>query len=95
MTLFPTKITETFFWENYSISGRNVRIDRNTKISANTYIGKYSTIGLSTSMGESVIIYGNVKLPNAAKIKSNEIIIKTPTSFELYAMCERHVTDNE
>lgn len=46
-------------------------------------------------MGESVVIHENVKLPNSAKIESKEIIIETPSSFELYRICARHVTDKE
>lgn len=46
-------------------------------------------------MGESVVIHKNVKLPKAAKIKANEVVVITPSSFELYQICERHVTDDE
>lgn len=46
-------------------------------------------------MGESVVIHKNVKLPKAAKIKSHEIVVITPSSFELYQICARHVTDAE
>lgn len=46
-------------------------------------------------MGESVVIYANVKLPHAASIKSNEIVIETPSSFELFKICAQHVTDDE
>lgn len=78
-----------------SILDRNVRIERNTKISANTYIGKYSSVGYRSTMGESVVIHKNVKLPKAAKIKANEVVIITPSSFDLYQICSRHVTDDE
>lgn len=81
--------------QTISILDRNVRIERNTKIRANTYIGRYSSVGSSSTMGESVVIYENVKLPHSAKIKSKEIVMETPSSFELYKICARHVTDNE
>lgn len=74
---------------------RNVRIDRNTIISANTYVGKQSTIGLKSTIGESVVIYANVKLPHSANIKSNEIVILTPSSYDLFRICARQVTDDE
>lgn len=46
-------------------------------------------------MGESVVIHKNVKIPKAAKIKANEVVVITPSSFDLYQICERHVTDDE
>lgn len=46
-------------------------------------------------MGESVVIHENVKLPKATKLESNQIVIQTPTSYDLYQICARHVTDEE
>lgn len=46
-------------------------------------------------MGESVVIHENVKLPEATKIESHEIVIKRPSSYELYQLCTPNVSDEE
>ncbi|XP_055309837.1 putative uncharacterized protein DDB_G0267716 [Sitodiplosis mosellana] len=62
-------------------------IGSDAKIGPKVYIGKFASISANAIVNELAIVHKFVEIPNGYMIKNNEIVIRTPSTYELYQKC--------
>lgn len=64
---------------------KNAEIGPSAKVSRNAYIGNSTEI--MVNVGKSAIIHNHVKILEGEHIKANEIVIRSPSTYDLFLMC--------
>lgn len=79
-------------FENAKIGSNCVLDDRskvgpNANIGRGTYVGKDCDIGDNAFIGDNSIILDNATVPANGYVGSNQMVMRTPTSVDLYSSC--------
>ncbi|XP_055310765.1 uncharacterized protein LOC129573771 [Sitodiplosis mosellana] len=62
-------------------------IGSDAKIGPKVYIGKFASISANAIVNKLAIVHKFVEIPNGYMIKNNEVVIRTPSTYELYQKC--------
>ncbi|XP_055307080.1 UDP-3-O-acylglucosamine N-acyltransferase-like isoform X2 [Sitodiplosis mosellana] len=75
------EIQDDSFIDEYASIGADV------KVASKVYIGQFSSIQANAIIRELAIIHVCVKIPSGATVENNEVVIRSPSTYELYKKC--------
>ncbi|XP_055302034.1 acyl-[acyl-carrier-protein]--UDP-N-acetylglucosamine O-acyltransferase-like [Sitodiplosis mosellana] len=75
------EIGDDDYLDQYALVGLSV------KVAPKAYIGMFSSIQPNAIVNALAVIHKFVEIPSGATVKYNEVVIRTPSSYELYQRC--------
>lgn len=82
-----------FYIENAMIE-KYAEIGKKSEIKSKAFIGKYSVIQSNVIVGESAVIHKYAEIPKDSNVDAMEVVIRTPSSYDLYRNCDLNVSSD-
>lgn len=70
--------------EDGCIVDKNAKINSESILGVNSYIGSSAVVGSNVKIRNNAVIQKMTFIPNNTQVDENDVIIKTPTTFDLY-----------
>lgn len=67
-------------------------IGHSAEIMRKAYIGKRSIVRSHALVGEMAVIFNKIEIPNYSVVEPMEVVIRQPSSYDLYRNCELDVS---